>query len=98
MNYKDIINFLFNKKQDDELVDLDDLEREECKNKLIGAYNEIIKFIDSRIHPKSRNILKNLLSRYYDIECKYLHKENELLNSNGVADGVKFIRIALIMK
>lgn len=28
MNYKDIINFLFNKKEDEEMFDLEDQERE----------------------------------------------------------------------
>ena len=52
MNYKDIINFLFNKKEDEELFDLEDQERERCKNKSSIVYDEIIKFIDSRVHPK----------------------------------------------
>ncbi len=98
MNYRDIINFVFNKKEDEELFDLEDLERERCKNKSSLAYDEIIKFIDTRVHPKSRNKLKNLLSKYNDVECEYLCKENELLYRNGVADGVKFIITALTIK
>ena len=45
MNYKDIINFLFNKKEDEELFDLEDSKREMFKNKSSIAYDEIIKFI-----------------------------------------------------
>lgn len=98
MNYKDIINFLFNKKEDEELFDLEDSKREMFKNKSSIAYDEIIKFIDLKVHPKSRNKLKDLLSKYDDVECEYLRKENELLYRNGIADGVKFIMTALSMK
>lgn len=98
MDYKDIINFLFNKKEDEEFFDLEDDEREKLKEKSGMAYDEIIKFIDSRVHPKSRNKLKKLLFKYDDAECAYLRKENELLYRNGVADGVKFIITALTIK
>ena len=98
MNYKDIINFLFNKKEDEELFDLEDSKREMFKNKSSIAYDEIIKFIDLRVHPKSRNKLKDLLSKYDDVECEYLRKENELLYRNGIADGVKFIITVLSTK
>lgn len=98
MDYKDIINFLFNKKEDEELFDLEDSEREKFKNSSEMAYDELIKFIDSRVHPKSRNKLKHLLLKYDEVECGYLRKENELLYRNGVADGVKFIITALTIK
>lgn len=98
MNYRDIINFVFNKKEDEELFDLEDSEREKLKEKSGIVYDEIIKFIDSRVHPKSRNKLKRLLLKYDEVECGYLRKENELLYRNGVADGVKFIITALTIK
>lgn len=98
MDYNDIINFLFNKKEDEELFDLENVEREKLKGKSGIVYDEIIKFIDSRVHPKSRNRLKNLLLKYDDAECACWRKENELLYRNGVADGVKFIITALTIK
>lgn len=98
MNYRDIINFVFNKKEDEELFDLEDSEREKLKNSSEMVYDELIKFIDSRVHPKSRNKLKHLLLKYDDAECACWRKENELLYRNGVADGVKFIITALTIK
>lgn len=98
MNYRDIINFVFNKKEDEELFDLEDSEREKFKNSSEMVYDELIKFIDSRVHPKSRNKLKHLLLKYDEVECGYLRKENELFYRNGVADGVKFIITALTIK
>ena len=98
MNYRDIINFVFNNKEDEELFDLEDSEREKFKNSSEMVYDELIKFIDSRVHPKSRNKLKHLLLKYDEVECGYLRKENELFYRNGVADGVKFIITALTIK
>lgn len=91
MPYKDIVDFLYNKKEDEELFNLEDAEREEIKKKSSKMYEKIISFIDSRVHPKSRKELENLLLEYDNAECEYLRKEMKLLYKNGFCDGIKLI-------
>ena len=88
MKYKDIVDFIFNKKEDEELFALEDAELERLKDKSVITYNDIIELIDKKVHPKCREKLKNLLLKYENQECAYLRKQNELLYRNGVADSV----------
>lgn len=98
MEYKNIIDFLFNKKEDEELFYLEDAEREKLKDKSSIIFDEIINFIDVQVHPKCREKLKELLHKYDDVETEYLRKECELLYKNGVSDGIQLILYGLSMK
>lgn len=98
MDYKDIIDYLFDKKNEEELLDLDDAELKVLNHTIIKVNDEITKFIDRKVHPKSRKKLKKLIFKYSNSIFSYLHKENELIYKNGVADGVKFIITVLSTK
>lgn len=95
MEYKDIIDFLFNKKEDEELLNLDDEELKNLDNKITICDTEITKFIDSKVDSQCRKQLKRLILEYSNSMCNYFHKENELLYHNGFSDGVEIIIKAL---
>lgn len=94
----DIIDFLFDKQEDDDLLALDD----EIKSNLYESNeileNKIMKFIDKRVHPKTKEKLKQLIKQKEKKSLECLHRENQLFYRNGVADGVQFILTALSMK
>lgn len=98
MENKNIINFLFNKKEDDELFDLDDAELETLNNKSDKSSKEINNFIDTKVHPKCRKKLKKLIFQYNQNLGAVLHRENELFYENGFSDCLKFILTALLLK
>ena len=98
MKYKDIIEFLFNKKEEEGLFYLEDTEMEKLKKETITISHEIFELINKKVHPKCRKKLLNLLNKYDDAETLQVSKENELFYKNGVADGVKFILTALSIR
>lgn len=98
MEYKDIIDFLFNKKEDEELFCLEDEELKSLDHKVDIADKELYKFIDSKVHPKLRKKLKHLLLEYSNAMCVYLRQENALFYKNGVSDGIKLIMVGLSLK
>jgi hypothetical protein len=98
MENKNIIDFLFDKKEEDNLFSLDDIELDTLKNKVEIVENEILKFIDKRVHPKSRKKLRRLLLNYNNAIFISAAKENELYYKYGVSDGAKFITSALSIK
>lgn len=98
MEYKDIIDFLFNKKEDEGLFYLEDTQREKLSKETIAISDEIIDFINKKVHPKCRKKLLNLLSKYDDAETSQVSKEYELFYKNGVSDGIKLILYGISMK
>ena len=98
MENNDIIDFFFDKKIEDNLFLLEDAELERLENKKTIAEKEISKFIDKRVHPKSRKKLRKLLLKYNDAVFVSIARENQLYYKSGVSDGVKFITTALSSK
>ena len=60
MKYKDIIDFLFNKKEEEGLFYLEDTEMEKLKKETITISHEIFELINKKVHPKCRKKLLNL--------------------------------------
>ena len=98
MENKNIINFLFNKKEDEQLFNLDDAELETLNNKSDTSSKAINNFIDTKVHPKCRKQLKKLIFQYNTNLGASLHRENELFYENGFSDCLKFILTALLVK
>lgn len=98
MEDENIINFLFDKKVEDQLFLLEDAELNKLQNKVTLADNEISKFIEKRIHPKSRKKFRKLLKDYSNAVFVHTARENQLYYDYGVSDGVKFIISSLSIK
>ena len=98
MSEKNIIDFLFDKKDEDQLFLLEDTELKRLDNKVTMVDNEISKFIEKRVHPKSRKKLRQLLRDYSNAIFVHVARENELYYKYGVSDGVKFITSSLSVK
>lgn len=98
MENQDIINFLFNKKVEDNIFLIEDNELHRLDNNAIIANKEILEFIDKRVHPKSRKKLKKLLINYDNAKYLSIARENELYYKYGISDGIKFILAALSTK
>ena len=94
---KDILNFLYSKKEEDKLFIFNTPELKEIDNEITIADEKITKFINSKIHPKCRNKLKNLISEYTDLIYDYDDEQNELFYREGFADGMKMILISLFL-
>lgn len=98
MEKDDVIDYLFNKQEDDDLLVLDDVLLEQLSDESETAYNVINDFIDKKIHPMYRNTLKHLILKYERKMCESCHRENQLFYRNGVAAGVQFVINALTLK
>lgn len=98
MEYKDIFEVLFDKKEDADLFDLADAELEELDSEVGKKDKELTKFIDTKIHPKCRKKLKQLLLQYNLQFAAYFRRENQLFYKNGISDAVKFIMNSLSIK
>lgn len=98
MENDDIIDLLFEKKGDEDLFVLEDKELNKLNNKVEMSNKEMLKFIDARVHPKSRDKLKELITEYSNANYDYLHRENQLFYRNGISDGIELILISLSQK
>lgn len=98
MEDKNIINFLFNKKEDDDLFDLDDAELKKLNDKAEELGKAIDNFIDISVYPKFKDKFKKLIFQYNMSLGASLHRENEIFYENGFSDCLKFIFTALLIK
>lgn len=98
MEYKDIIDFIFIQKEDENLFNFDDEELTSLDNKTMECDKAITNFINSKIHPKYRKKLKRLILEYSSAMCLHLRQQNELFYRNGFSDGVELIIKALTKK
>ena len=95
---KDIIDMLFEKKDDYSMLDFKTKERNELNSKIAKLDDKINAFIDNKIHPNSRKELENLLFEYNVALTKYHEKGRLLLYRAGFIDGVNSIMIPLSNK
>lgn len=98
MPKKDIIDFLFDKQVDDDLFSLSDEVLESLDTKIEMTDNRINKFINKRVHPKSRSTLYSLLRQKEKSVLENSSRENRLFYRNGISDGISLMLIALSTK
>lgn len=98
MDNKDIFSIIFDKIEDDELFDFNDLEKDELDKKVTIADDRVNNYLKRKFHPKEKRKIQRLIVDYSNAMCCYYRKENELFFKNGIAFGVKFIMQALSMK
>lgn len=93
----DVLDNLFDKKEDDELFNLEDREIKRLDEELGKINEKLDKFITEEIPPQSRESAREHLREYSNILFSYLHRENQLFYKNGIADGIQILLIALTM-
>lgn len=93
----DILDNLFDKKEDDDLFNLEDREIKRLDEELGKINEKLDKFITEEIPPQSRDSAREHLREYSNLLFSYLHRENQLFYKNGVADGIQILLIALTM-
>ena len=93
-----IIDILFDAKEDDDLFNLNDKVLVSLDNQLENTDFDISKFIEKNIHPRNRYKLKKLLNRKEHKIYEYLRRENQLFYKNGISDGIKIILISMGLK
>ena len=93
----DVLDNLFDKKEDDDLFNLEDREIKRLDEELGKINEKLDKFITEEIPPQSRDSAREHLREYSNILFSYLHRENQLFYKNGVADGIQILLIALTM-
>lgn len=94
----DIIDVMYEKKAEDGLFSLNDTVLSELDDKIDKCANDIKKFIDKRVHPKTRFQLKKFLDRKENTLYEYSIREKKLLYKDGVRDGMQLILFALFDK
>lgn len=97
-NKKDIIDMLFEKKDEDSLFDFKTKERNELDAKIGKLDEQITAFIDKKVHPDSRKEIKDLFYNYTMAMTNYQDKGKLLLYRAGFIDGVNSIMIPLSNK
>lgn len=94
----DLIELLFDKLEDEDIFNLKDDLLEELNDQIEIDNNQLNIFIDRRVHPKSRFILKNLIEKAEDSLVKYNSRENQLYYKNGIKDGINLMLNLLYFK
>ena len=87
----DVLDALYDKKEDDDLLELKDLALKQYEHELSDLDEKITSFISNNVHPKSREKLKELLKKQEHILYSYHYRENQLIYKNGVVYGMDII-------
>ena len=95
---EDIIDFLYEKKAEDGTFNLYDAILSSLDNKIDKCTNDIMNFINKRVHPKTRWQLKKILDRKENTEYDYSLREKKLLYKDGVRDGMQLVLCMLSNK
>lgn len=98
MENPNLIDYLYDKKVEDMLFTLKDKEFGKLQKKITIADKEINKFIENRVHPKSRKLLRTLFVNYSNAVFISTARENQLYYRYGVEDGTKFLIASLYGK
>ena len=93
----DVLDNLFDKKEDDNLFNLEDRELKRLDAELGEVNEKLDKFITEEIPPQSRDSAREHLREYSNILFSYLHRENQLFYKNGIADGIQILLVSLSM-
>ena len=98
MEKENIIDFLFEMRENDNSHALNDEVLKELDTNIEIERDKIAKLINKKVHPKSRKQLIYLINQKENIIYEYLHRESQLVYRNGISDGIKLIISALNLK
>ena len=74
----DVLDNLFDKKEDDDLFNLEDKELKRLDAELGEMNDQMDKFINEEIPPQTRDNAREHLREYSNLLFTYLHRENQL--------------------
>lgn len=90
-DYKGIIDFLFQKKDEEGLIDYRSPEADQLYKQTQKNFAKLMKFIDTEIEPKKRGKLKYLFKVFNHSVTEYNKEENSLCYKGGLGDGIQII-------
>lgn len=91
MEKENIIDFLFDAREDNNSLILDDELLEKLDSSIELAGDNLVKFISKKVHPKSRAELQTLITQKENKIYDYLYRENQLVYRKGFIDGIKLM-------
>lgn len=86
-----ITDYIFEKKTEKDIFYIKDKELKKIERKISKANNKLFKFINQRVHPRSRKRLKQLIEKNYSLMDEQFYRQCKLCYSNGFTDGIKLI-------
>lgn len=92
---KDVLAQLFELNDTEELFTVNKEELSKIEKSNLDINKEILNFIDERVHPNSRDELKNLIEKYEEYAINYSYKEREQAYKVGFSDATKIILDAI---
>ncbi len=90
----DIIEKLFEKKEDDDLFNFDSDEIKKWQRLQAKDSQELYEFISKRVHPKSQSKLQNLIEKYINSIIEELVCTEKLYYRSGFLDGLSLSKIS----
>lgn len=90
-NKGDYFDLVFEKMEDSDAFDMEDVELNRLRKENATISNKLYKFIDQRVHPKSRNELVGIIDKRNSITSDYYARENKLYYKNGYLQGMYVI-------
>lgn len=94
MENKDIIDILFEKKDDDDIFCVDKEKFKQLYRKIALIEDDIEKILDTQVNPKCRKRLKRLIRKHTILT----YKSDTFFYKNGVHDGMNLILFGLSSK
>ena len=98
MKNDNLIDLLFDKQEDEDIFNFKDKLLEEFDNKIDSYDDRLNYFIDKKVHPANRKLLRNLLKTKENYVNRYNRRENQLYYKNGVSDGARLMLMLLTFK
>lgn len=95
---KDILDIIFVQKEEYDLFDFTPVGADKLAIELNNKEAEFTKFINSRVHPKSANKLKELKKDYTNAIYNLSRLEKKSCYKTGFFDGVKLMLMAFSSK
>ena len=93
--YENIISFLYNKTRQDCLLEEESKLLEKERKKTMALDKNISKYIDEKVHPHSKQRLKELINDYTVSIMGSVCIEKELAYKNGFSDAMKMVLVSL---
>lgn len=90
-NFFDLV---FEKMEDEDAFDFEDKELEKYRMKNSNVSSKLYNFINTRVHPKSRQKLLELIEENEFANSNYYFRENQLYYKNGFLQGM-FVMISM---
>ena len=85
---KDFIKAMFENQMDRNVFNFKDEELLKAKKEKIECNQKLFETLNTLIAEDERNIIKNLIQDYRDINSKYIYLENMLYYKAGFKDGL----------